>query len=244
MKICLDPGHGGKDSGAVGFNLKESDSALKIAIEIKNILKNHGIDVLLTRSDDIFIPLYERAYMSNKANCDYFISIHHNSAANPNARGYETWVYSERKTTQDFVNKIHSEIVGSKLFSIDRGIKNAPFTVLTKTEAPAILLELGFINNKDDNALITSKWKSIASVIANAILKFQNIPNIIPEQKERVNEIPPSNYAMSACKKAVSCGLFADINNDGSLDRPKDYLKREELVVILDRLGYLDKRYD
>lgn len=244
MKICLDPGHGGRDSGAVGFNLKESDSALKIAIEIKNILKNHGIDVLLTRSDDIFIPLYERAYMSNKANCDYFISIHHNSAANQNARGYETWVYSERKATQDFVNKIHSEIIGSKLFSIDRGIKNAPFTVLTKTEAPAILLELGFINNKDDNALITSKWKSIASVIANAILKFLNIPNVIPEQKERANEISPSNYAINACKKAVSCGLFADINNDGSLDRPKDYLKREELAVILDRLGYLDKRYD
>lgn len=99
-RIVLDPGHGGHDSGAVGQSgLLEKDVVLSIALKLREKLKNElGVDVVMTRSADIFIPLEERTAIANKVNGDLFVSIHANAAPNRNANGIETYYLNLAKT--------------------------------------------------------------------------------------------------------------------------------------------------
>lgn len=94
-KIVIDPGHGGHDPGAVGYNgLYEKTVVLDIALKVRNIMmhENSSYDVILTRDSDIFIPLHKRAEIANKAEADMFISIHTNASYNRMARGIETYI--------------------------------------------------------------------------------------------------------------------------------------------------------
>jgi N-acetylmuramoyl-L-alanine amidase len=100
MKWYLDFGHGGKDPGAIGpTNLKESDVALKIGMIIKENLENALEKVITTREDDKYYSLDYRTKKANNENCDYFISIHLNSATNSSAKGCEVWLYNENIIT-------------------------------------------------------------------------------------------------------------------------------------------------
>jgi len=97
MKWYLDFGHGGKDPGAIGTNkTKESDAVLKIGMLIKNNLEKAGEKVITTREKDLYYSLDYRSNKANKENCDYFISLHMNSATNKSAKGVEVWVYDEK----------------------------------------------------------------------------------------------------------------------------------------------------
>jgi N-acetylmuramoyl-L-alanine amidase len=93
-KIVIDPGHGGKDPGAIGIKgLKEKDVVLDIALKVKDILKSDPqYEIILTRDKDIFIPLNERTEIANKANADLFISIHANASPKVYANGVETYL--------------------------------------------------------------------------------------------------------------------------------------------------------
>ena len=93
--ICIDAGHGGSDSGASGNGVIEKNITLKIALRLGEILKQQGFSILFTRANDQFIGLGERCQKANNNLADLFISIHVNSAANPNARGTETLCYSK-----------------------------------------------------------------------------------------------------------------------------------------------------
>ncbi len=93
-KVVIDPGHGGKDPGAVYRTVKEKDINLSVALQLGALINKHypSVEVIYTRSTDLFIPLGERADKANKAGADLFISIHVNSAASTSARGTETFV--------------------------------------------------------------------------------------------------------------------------------------------------------
>ncbi|MGC8938578.1 MAG: N-acetylmuramoyl-L-alanine amidase, partial [Thermodesulfovibrio sp.] len=93
-KIVIDPGHGGKDPGAIGpSGLKEKDVTLDIALKVKELLKNEpSFEVILTRDRDVFIPLNERTEIANRLQADLFISIHANASSNSYARGIETYI--------------------------------------------------------------------------------------------------------------------------------------------------------
>ena len=95
MKICIDPGHGGYDPGAVNHNVgvTEKALALKIAALVGGELASRGYDVFFTRELDTFIPLGFRTKIANNEKADLFISIHLNAAADPAAQGIETWYY-------------------------------------------------------------------------------------------------------------------------------------------------------
>lgn len=93
-KVVLDPGHGGKDPGAVGpSGLMEKDVVLDVALKVKEILEREpGFDVILTRDRDVYLSLNERTDIANRVNADVFISIHTNASTNPLAKGVETYI--------------------------------------------------------------------------------------------------------------------------------------------------------
>jgi N-acetylmuramoyl-L-alanine amidase len=96
IRVMLDPGHGGKDSGAVGLNgLREKDVVLEIGRMVRErLFKDGGFDIRMTRDSDVFIPLEERTAMANKAHADVFVSLHINASPNRKAEGFSTYVLS------------------------------------------------------------------------------------------------------------------------------------------------------
>lgn len=111
--VVIDAGHGGGDSGNVGNGYKEKNIALKVALEVGKVLEeNPDIEVIYTRKTDVFIELYKRADIANKADADLFVSIHCNSVANSRPYGTETWVLGERNTARNFeVAKRENEVI-------------------------------------------------------------------------------------------------------------------------------------
>lgn len=95
--IVIDPGHGGRDAGAVGrkFRLKERDLTLAISRKLKNILEDHGIRVIMTRDRNVFIPLEERVRIANSSDADLFVSIHINASRSRMMNGFECYYLSE-----------------------------------------------------------------------------------------------------------------------------------------------------
>jgi N-acetylmuramoyl-L-alanine amidase len=100
QKIVIDPGHGGKDPGAVGKISYEKDLNLALALKLGGYINEHlpDVEVIYTRDTDVFVELYKRAQIANKADADLFISIHINAAGSPNAVGAETFAMGLHKT--------------------------------------------------------------------------------------------------------------------------------------------------
>jgi len=174
--IIIDPGHGGIDSGAIAINgHQEKDLVLEIAKEILKWNKmglNNRYDIYLTRYTDTLISLSDRAKLVNLLRSDIFISLHGNNANNPNAKGIEVYihnsVHAQRQSVKIavYIMEQLNEKLGYKI----RGVKKANFQVLRQTvnTCPAILIELGFLSNKDEaNYLINKENKN---AVALAIL--------------------------------------------------------------------------
>ena len=150
MKWYLDFGHGGKDPGAIGpTNLKESDVALKIGMIIKENLENVLEKVITTREDDKYYSLDYRTKKANNENCDYFISIHLNSATNSSAKGCEVWLYNENSKLKNLANNLCNNL-STKMDTPNRGVKYSKnLSVLKNTKMPSLLIEIDFISNKE-----------------------------------------------------------------------------------------------
>lgn len=170
IKVFIDAGHGGTDSGAIGNPIIEKDFNLLIANKVISKLKNYNCEVYHSRTTDKYVSLDDRVILSNKNNCDCFISIHCNSSVNI-ATGFESYSFTGSSSLQ---NNVHNEII--KVIGLkDRGKKKANFYVLKHTKAKAILLELGFINNKNDCDVLNSKIDLIANAIVQGIVKEYDI---------------------------------------------------------------------
>ena len=177
MKWYLDFGHGGKDPGAVGpTNLKESDTALKIGMIVKENLENALEKVITTRDNDKYYSLDYRTKKANNENSDYFISIHLNSATNTSAKGCEVWIYNENSKLQTLANNLCNNLA-TKMNTPNRGIKySKKLAVLKNTKMPALLIEIDFISNKEvENYLRNDKnLKNISDTISSTLLSFVN----------------------------------------------------------------------
>lgn len=163
MKLYLDPGHGGSDSGASGNGLREKDITLDIALKIRSILNNdyENVDVRMSRTNDSTVSLSERTNDANNWGADYFLSIHCN-AFNGSAQGYEDYIHSslsDSSQTAQYQDTMHAEIIKVNELN-NRGKKKANFHVLRETVMPALLTENGFIDNDHDANLIgNSSWR-------------------------------------------------------------------------------------
>lgn len=184
--IVIDPGHGGKDSGAIGINqLQEKKVVLDIAMEIlklnKTIFENR-FDIYLTRYKDTLISLRDRTKLAKVLNADVFISLHCNHANNSSVNGAEVYLHdSNSRFTQGAIKLgiglLNEQVSG--LGFMDRGVKVANFQVLRESRNyyPAVLLEIGFMSNTyEANYLL--KYKNIhamAMCIYMGLLNFLNI---------------------------------------------------------------------
>jgi len=148
----IDPGHGGKDSGAVGNGVVESDYVLKIS----NLLKSLCPNIRRTRSSNIFVPLEERSAIANRADADFFVSLHCNYYSSPSARGFEVFHAAGSTSGQQLATTLYDRIVPTLPPDMPhRGVKEANFSVLRRTNMPAALIEFGFLSNADDAAWLS-----------------------------------------------------------------------------------------
>lgn len=169
MLIMFDYGHGGKDPGAVYKGRKEAQDVLKLGQVVAKRLRAAGIVVDETRIADATLSLDGRVKSELKKKYDYFISFHRNAFKPEQATGAEVYVYRAYNTkSKALARKIQKSLVD--IGFRDRGVKEADFYVLKHTKAPALLLEVGFIDNSIDNELFDVKFEAIAKGIADAIL--------------------------------------------------------------------------
>lgn len=216
MKIVVDAGHGGFDNGARFEGRREKDDTLNLALAVGDILKNNGVDVVFTRTEDIYQTPYEKAMIANENNADYFVSLHRNAMPIPGTgSGVETLVYEDSGVRNVMAENINNNL--QELGFANLGVSTRPnIVVLRRTEMPAVLVEAGFIDNEADNALFDEKFNEIAEGIANGIL--QSVAAAEEETLYRVNVgvFENKNYAQNLVNQLVSKGFPAYINyNNG-----------------------------
>lgn len=244
--VVLDAGHGGKDPGKVGYNnVQEKDVALNIVLETGKLLeKNESIKVIYTRKTDVFVDLWERGRIANKADADLFVSIHCN-AHSSQAYGAETWVLGTHANSQNFeVAKAENSVIllednyeenykgfdpnspesvigltlmqeeyldqsihlasiiqdgfTNKLNRKNRNVKQAGFVVLHQTYMPSVLIETGFLTNKNENKFLSSKegQNKLAISIAESIEEYIN--------HLKINSVAQSNNQIQTQSSTVS----------------------------------------
>ncbi|MEG2505012.1 MAG: N-acetylmuramoyl-L-alanine amidase, partial [Carnobacterium sp.] len=171
--IVIDPGHGGSDPGAEGSNYYESEITLSTAEILADRLRQSGANVILTRTTDTDVGLRDRAYISNQAKADVFISIHYDSTPNPNeGSGTTTYYYSDS-------NKALAKAVNNGLSKgplPNNGYRFGDHQVTRENAQPALLLEMGYVNNDTDSALITTKsyQQTMSNHIVDALTNYFN----------------------------------------------------------------------
>ena len=148
--VIIDPGHGGSDPGAVYGNRREKDDTLALAYDIGNALEQRGIRVEYTRIGDIYNSPYEKAEIGNRSAADLFLSIHRNAMPVPGTgSGTMSLIFGRGGDAETFARNINKEL--AKTGWKDLGISERPnLVVLRDTAFPAVLVEVGFIDNEKD----------------------------------------------------------------------------------------------
>lgn len=201
-RICIDAGHGGSDPGAVYKGRKESDDNMAIGKAVATELRRHGVIVDETRTGGTTVSLNDRSIFENRQSYDYFISFHRNAFKPEAAKGVETYTYlNPGAKTKELAAKIRTALVG--IGFADRGVKAANFHVLRETKAPAVLLEVGFIDNTGDNQLFDSKRDEIIKAITGAILEQLGAKYLPPTQAPPKQQTGQVLYRVMAGSYAV-----------------------------------------
>ncbi|MEM9090437.1 MAG: N-acetylmuramoyl-L-alanine amidase [Cyanobacteria bacterium P01_F01_bin.53] len=170
--VVLDPGHGGRDPGAVGIQgLQEKQVVNDITPQVAALLRQQGVNVVLTRDSDIEVDLAPRVQIAERANASIFVSIHANaiSMSRPDVNGLETFYSSD--AGQRLANTVHSTVLRA-MGMRDRRVRSARFYVIRRTSMPAILIETGFVTGAEDAPnLADPSWRErMATAIAQGIL--------------------------------------------------------------------------
>ncbi|MDQ0114855.1 N-acetylmuramoyl-L-alanine amidase family protein [Paenibacillus harenae] len=171
--ILIDAGHGGKDPGAGGASgEEEKDFTLSLARKVYALLEQDPLyNPYMTRTDDTFIELEERSGYSNELGADAFLSIHGNTFQDSRVSGTET--YYDAASSFPLANSIHRKLAGATGFP-DRGVKQEQWKVLEGNESPAILMELGFMTNPEEEAqMLDEAWQDrVAGAIVEGLKEY------------------------------------------------------------------------
>ena len=196
--VVLDPGHGGQDSGAMCGGVLEKDLTLDVARRIDRLLNSEGIATLMTRVGDTYVSLADRAAFANRVRKCIFISIHFNEDNKPVASGVETYYAAHQITAGSFLASwlpflwrplsdspnpesqnlaaLVQEALVARTRSIDRGTEARQFFVIANVTSPAVLIEGGFLTNKEDISKLASEdyRDQIAAAVADGILRYRD----------------------------------------------------------------------
>lgn len=188
ISIYLDPGHGGNEPGAISGGVQEKVLNLKVALKVEKLLKEKGYEVIMSRRTDKFVNLSDRAQEANKLKADIFVSVHHN-AFMKTASGIETYSYNGLGNSKNIMsnnskrllnstvlsNAIHSKLI-SNTGANDRNNRKANFHVIRETTMPAVLLELGYMDNTKERAkLVTDAYQNkLAKGIVEGLVNYFN----------------------------------------------------------------------
>lgn len=197
--IMLDAGHGGRDPGAVYNGRQEKGDSLALTLAVGELLQERGVDVLYTRTTDVYESPYQKAMEANAAGADFFISIHRNSSPEANTySGVESLVYNKSGIKLEMAENINEQL--EAVGFVNLGVKERPgLVVLRRTRMPAVLVEVGFINSDTDNMLFDNNFNDIALGIAEGILDTLQMNGDVPT---------PSSYTVQA--GAFRNGAYAD----------------------------------
>jgi N-acetylmuramoyl-L-alanine amidase len=168
--VVVDAGHGGKDNGAFRrFGGAEKNATLDVATRLAAKLRESQFHVVMTRSNDVFIPLDERAAISNRQSNAIFVSVHFNDSGRRGIRGFETYYHSP--VARPLAYRIQEHLM-TLPGAVNRGVKTANFRVLRKAAYPAVLVECGFLSNQKEGAAArsASRRDDLADKIAEAIV--------------------------------------------------------------------------
>jgi len=196
--VVLDPGHGGQDSGAMCGGVLEKDLTLDVARRIDRLLNSEGIATLMTRVGDSYVSLADRAAFANRAGKSIFVSIHFNEDNQPVASGVETYYAAHQITagsllaswlpflwrplsdspnaeSQNLAGLVQEALV-ARTRAVDRGIQARQFFVIANVTSPAVLVEGGFLTNKEDiSKLATEDYRDqVAAAVADGILRYRD----------------------------------------------------------------------
>lgn len=242
--VVIDPGHGGNDPGAVYNGRKEKDDTLNLALAVGNILEENGINVVYTRTSDVYETPFTKATKGNEAGADFFISIHRNSSEKPNEyNGTSTLIFDNTGIKKEMAANINAEL--KKVGYNDLGTDIRPnLVVLKRTKMPAILVEAGFINSDKDNALFDEEFYDTADAIAKGILKTlrkqeEYVKNTSTEQKieaykENTDNMNNDNNMECICDREeiyrVQTGAF---DNQANADTMLNRLLMEDIPAFI-----------
>lgn len=170
-KVIIDAGHGGQEPGAVYNGRMEKNDTLQLAFDVGNALERRGISVEYTRVNDVYDSPYEKAAMANASDGDLFLSLHRNSMPVPGtASGVESLVYEKTGPAGMFGRNIGEAL--EAIGWVNLGVKERPgLVVLKNTKIPAVLVEVGFINNERDNEFLDENMAATADAIADGVLR-------------------------------------------------------------------------
>lgn len=238
--VCLDPGHGPDTvNGSPDGSYKEHEFAWDMYERIAPLLEGQGVKVVCTRTEDTKPSLTARAEVSNAAKADCFVSLHSNAFGSgwTSATGLEVYTSSGPMTAQRnllataLVNQFHAAGVRLRQEPIKH---NLELTVLAKTDAPAVLIEYGFHTNEEDVSLLkNSAYRDkLALATAKGVCDWLGVAWSVGMDAE-APEVTPDSWAAEAWALAYYKGIL-----DGT--RPRDPVTRQELAVVLERLGLLD----
>jgi N-acetylmuramoyl-L-alanine amidase len=195
--VIIDPGHGGRDSGAMCGGVMEKDLTLDVARRVDHLLASDGITTLMTRIGDAYVSLADRAAVANRVKNSIFVSIHFNEGNKPVATGVETYYAAHQISTGSvlaswlpFLSRPPSnapkpesqslagfiqEAVVARTRCVDRGTQAKQFFVIANVTSPAVLIEGGFLTNKDDVSKLASEdyRDQLAAAIADGILRYR-----------------------------------------------------------------------
>jgi N-acetylmuramoyl-L-alanine amidase len=254
--VVLDAGHGGHDPGNRGNGYKESEIALKIVLKLgAELEKNPNIKVIYTRKKDVFVELFERGAIANRADADLFVSVHcdsHNTSAygagtfvlglhankrnlevakkenevilleenyRENYAGYDpnapesfiglTLMQEEYLDQSIMLASLIQDNFINKLKRKDRSVKQAGFIVLHQSYMPSVLVETGFLTNKEEGAYLNSKkgQSEMAVSIANAILSYKKNIELATVDSKRAGDLSETNKTVTASEEKIYNGI-------------------------------------
>jgi N-acetylmuramoyl-L-alanine amidase len=239
LKVCLDAGHGGNDPGSAGFGLFEKDIALEVSLKAADILRNKGVDVVLSRTADITLDPEPRIKTINSVNADIVVSVHYN-AFDSRTRGFEA-VYGKYKNdnsvtlAQCIFDKLKGlNLPARRIYSKDNSTGDSDYYfMIRRIEATSVIVESAFIDNSEDNRLLQSIdfRNRNAEAIAKGILDYRDR---YFGEKVKISLESPSDWAKASIDKMVELGIMMDDSKDNF--NPKSYVTRQELAVVADRI--------